>query len=81
MEEITLRSVAFQLESEQDEIAVINSLTFVLMLASGVDPVVRDFNGALSLLNNATESLFNDIVELNEKICESLKANTNKENE
>lgn len=81
MEEITLSNVAFQLDNLQNEIEVINSLAFVLMLASGVDTVVRDFYGALSLLNDATESLFNEIAELNEKIDESLRTNEDKKAE
>lgn len=81
MKEITLSNVAFQLDNLRNEMEVINSMAFVLMLASSVDAVVRDFYGALSVLNDATIKLLYEIAELNEKISDSIKSDEDKKAE
>ena len=70
MEEITLREVARQFDDLYFKIEAVNSLAYVMVLASNndSDSLASDLNGALRMLSDETGYIFDKV----DKLCERL---------
>ena len=58
MAEITLEDVAHQFDELYFKMEALNSLAYVLLLASNSDSLASDFNGALTMLSDETRYIF-----------------------
>ena len=61
MAEITLGEIAHQFDELYFKMEAVNSLAYVMVLASNSDCVVSDFNGALTVLSDETRYIFDKV--------------------
>jgi hypothetical protein len=73
MAEITLEDVAHQFDELYFKMEALNSLAYVLLLASNSDSLASDFNGALTMLSDETRYIFDKVDGLYQKIYETIE--------